>query len=275
MLRKLLTMAALLAGGAVQAVEVQSVTFQAAARVNQQGQPRAGDELKGYLARPPGAGPFAAVVALHGCGGLSERFKQEMTDRYTAWGYVTLVVDSFANHSVKFACGAQRAGSRADERPRDAIGALQYLASLPDVDPRRIALVGSSQGSWVALDAVQTRPVPVFDNPAGLQPRAVVAFYPDCRATFDTFEVPVLILVGGLDDWTPAGRCEQMMQRRAGRGAPVELVVYPQARHGFDWVDLRPARRVSGYLMEYHEEAALQSMELHRAFLERHIGRGR
>jgi dienelactone hydrolase len=252
------------------AVEVQKVEFPAARRVDSVQEP---ESIQAFLAKPAGTGPFGAVIALHGCGGLSARFKQEMTDRYTAWGYVVLVVDSFANHPVKFACGADRARSRADERPADAIGAVQFLASLPDVDASRIALIGSSQGSWVAMDATQTRPKPYFMN-APVLPRAVVAYYPDCRASFDTFQAPVLIMVGELDDWTPADRCRQMMERRAGRGAPVDLIVYPEARHAFDWIDLQPARRVAGYLMEYHEVSARDSMQKHQEFLRRYIGNG-
>jgi dienelactone hydrolase len=252
------------------ATEVEGVTIRAAQKA---GSPEPeGQELRAYLAKPPGEGPFGAVVALHGCAGLSERFKQEMTDRYTSWGYVVLVVDSFSNHAVKSACGADRARSRADDRPWDALGAVQYLAERPYVDPRRIALIGSSQGSWVALEVAQARPKPLAAN-VKATPRAVVAYYPDCRSTFDVFDVPIQVFVGDLDDWTPAHRCQQMMERRNGRGAPVELVVYPGARHAFDWVDLRPARRVAGYLMEYNEPAARDSMERHREFLQRHIGR--
>jgi dienelactone hydrolase len=254
----------------VGAVDMQKVEFPAARRVDSVQDP---DRIQAFLAKPTGAGPFGAVIALHGCGGLSARFKQEMTERYTQWGYVVLVVDSFAHHPVKFACGADRARSRADERPADALGAVQFLASLPDVDASRIALIGSSQGSWVALDAVQTRVTPQFTQ-ATVRPRAVVAYYPDCRASFDTFETPILILVGGLDDWTPADRCKQMVERRAGRGATVDLIVYPEARHAFDWIDLQPARRVSGYLMEYHEASARDSMQKHREFLQRYIGSG-
>jgi len=32
-----------------------------------------GDRIQGYLAKPEGAGPFPAVVGLHGCGGMTTR----------------------------------------------------------------------------------------------------------------------------------------------------------------------------------------------------------
>jgi dienelactone hydrolase len=224
-----------------------------------------GQELHGFLAKPDGTGPFGAVVALHGCGGLSERFRREMLTRLVAWGYAVLVVDSFAHHPVKSGCGSARAASRAEQRPLDALAGVRFLSSRADIDPARIALLGYSQGAWAALEATQS-------PPTGVSVRAVVAYYPDCRAYFDRFSSPSLILVGALDEWTPANRCQEMMRRRAGRGAPVDLVVYPDAHHGFDWVDLQPARRVAGMLMQYHPQASGLSIDRHRAFLHEHIG---
>src|SRR5437868_13416642 len=46
-------------------------------------------ELSGELYRPPGNGPFPAVVLLHPCGGrLPPRLEQADATRYTALGYV-------------------------------------------------------------------------------------------------------------------------------------------------------------------------------------------
>lgn len=47
--------------------------------------------------------------------------------------------------------------------------------------------------------------------------------------------MPTFILIGGADDWTPAQACEQMVAGASGGpGAPVSIVVYPGAYHGFD-----------------------------------------
>jgi len=46
--------------------------------------------------------------------------------------------------------------------------------------------------------------------------------------------VPTLILIGDLDDWSPAADCQKMMAQRSGDGAPLRLVVYPGAYHAFD-----------------------------------------
>src|ERR1700729_786612 len=42
-------------------------------------------ELRGLLVKPEGSGPFPAVVALHGCGGLFDK-QGNLKARESAWG---------------------------------------------------------------------------------------------------------------------------------------------------------------------------------------------
>ena len=67
--------------------------------------------INGYMLRPDGKGPFPAVVALHGCGGLWKRKKRELTSRHADWGnrlqragYVVLFPDSFGSRGQKSLC---------------------------------------------------------------------------------------------------------------------------------------------------------------------------
>jgi len=39
-----------------------------------------GERVQGYLARPEGAGPFPAVIGLHGCAGMRDATKQKLVD---------------------------------------------------------------------------------------------------------------------------------------------------------------------------------------------------
>jgi dienelactone hydrolase len=67
--------------------------------------------------------------------------------------------------------------------------------------------------------------------------RSAVAFYPNCRRLRETAwsaRVPTLILIGGVDDWTPAATCQQMVADARDRSARVQIVVYPGAHHEFD-----------------------------------------
>ena len=55
-----------------------------------------GDHIQGYLAKPEGVGPFPAVIGLHGCGGMPATTKRKVVDELVGWGYVVLLVDSYA-----------------------------------------------------------------------------------------------------------------------------------------------------------------------------------
>jgi hypothetical protein len=73
-----------------------------------------------------------------------------------------------------------------------------------------------------------------------IQPRAAVAFYPGCQRYNDMLNydisAPLLMMIGALDDWTPPHPCEYLngRVRRARSDARSELIVFPEAHHGFD-----------------------------------------
>jgi dienelactone hydrolase len=209
-------------------------------------------ELVGELYRPPGNGPFPAVVSLHSCGGRGPRASEDARGaRFVALGYALLIVDSFAPRGVKQYCST--AWQAPVDRLMDAYGALLYLAGLPFIDADRIAVVGYSQGGWVALSAVKLGYVePLFAH----RFRAAVAYYPPCDVSLGAVSVATLVLAGELDDWTPALDCQAMVARRNGEGAPMRLVVYPGTHHGFDVLSLRDRPIVFfGHRLEYNEAA--------------------
>src|SRR5260370_25021253 len=45
---------------------------------------------------------------------------------------------------------------------------------------------------------------------------------------------PLLVLIGGADDWTPSGKCVEMVNAMKSRGADAAIVIYPGAYHYFD-----------------------------------------
>lgn len=210
-------------------------------------------ELTGELYRPTGDGPFPAVIALHGCGGRGPRASEDAAAaKVVALGYAMLIVDSFGPRGITNGCGYDYAFKPAD-RVADAYGALAWLARLPFIDPDRVAVVGYSQGAAVALSAVTPGGDEVlFDRHF----RAAIAYYPWCFAFSGVVSVPTLILIGELDDWTPAAACQKMMARRSGEGAPLRLVVFPGAYHGFNAASLRDGpRTLLGHHLEYNEAA--------------------
>jgi dienelactone hydrolase len=216
--------------------------------------------IEGYLSKPDGAGPFPAVVFLHGCTGLATNARDAIAERMTSWGYVALSVDSFATRGINQACGIQEIPNR----QADALGALLYLSRQAFVDPRRIAVLGASQGGIAALQLASTRPAGLFVIPDELKFKAAVAYYPLCSLASDQASIPTLVMIGELDDWAPVADCERWMKRRAGAGAPVKLVTYPGAYHLFDVPLLRDGRRFLGHWLKYDPDAGPRSLaELH------------
>jgi len=231
-------------------------------QARERGEPPAApaETIDAYLSRPDGTGPFAAIVYLHGCGGLSEKTRHRVADLMTSWDYVTLAVDSFASRGIAEACTREMWS-----RQGDALGALRYLSGLGFVDPDRIALVGASQGGGIGLQIASAR---TLDAPGPPKFRAVVAYYPPCRVAADHLTIPALILIGEVDDWTPASDCDNWMQRRAGKGAPVKLVVYPGAYHAFDNPSALIGGRYFGHWLKYDAAAAQRAIDDMHDFLQ-------
>jgi dienelactone hydrolase len=92
-------------------------------------------------------------------------------------------------------------------------------------------------------------------------------------------EAPTLILIGDLDDWTPAIDCIDMasgksgipLVRVPGDRSNVKLIVYPGARHGFDITDLDmipSGVTVQGHRLEYDAAAPRDAAHQVRTFLD-------
>jgi dienelactone hydrolase len=229
-----------------------------------------GDRIQGYLAKPEGAGPFPAVIALHGCAGMPGTTKRKLVDELVGWGYVVLLVDSFATRGIEHACTGGFPDI-ADTRRSDAYGALAFLARQTFVVPQRVAAVGFSQGGWVSLLVAEANSFELFVRPSNLGFRAVVAFYPLCRAVAGRPVIPTLILIGALDEWTPAADCSQKIDAWGTDGVSIEQVVYPSVHHSFYYPELQPGRTIFGRWAEYNEEAATDATRRMREFLKRHL----
>src|SRR5215471_20634819 len=183
---------------------------------------RSSTVLNGYLSRPTGEDQHPAVIFLHGCGGLFvgsmigrlfwmiEPGESDWAGELTRRGYAVLMVDSFAPRGRREMC-APRTSDPAlyyRNRPRDAYGALLFLQAQPFVRPDRIGVIGWSQGGGAVLYTIRTqslgRPVQL---PQG-DFRAAVAFYPascdERRQPGWTSSIPLLVLLGAEDVWTPA-----------------------------------------------------------------------
>jgi dienelactone hydrolase len=231
--------------------------------------------LLGYLARPDAglsgmrgshsnhAGPYPAVVVLHGCGGISSH-SAGIADRVGAWGYVALSVDSLGPRGMTSRCG----GGGLDQA-FDAYAALRYLSQLDFVDPARMAVLGQSMGGGSVLYAVDHELAAQYFEEHF---RAAIAYYPSCGIAAAMMTAPTLVLIGEADDWTPVQRCREMVARARPDGAAITLTVYPGAHHAFDVAELKPGVRSLGHWVEYDEPSARDAEQKVRAFLAANLG---
>jgi dienelactone hydrolase len=214
-------------------------------------------QLDGYLWRAQGAGRHPAIVFLHGCGGMftkaGEIYPRDRgwAARFTSMGITVLEVDSFAPRHHGGMCSPRSfKPSIYTARPFDAYAALRYLQSQDFVEPDRIGLLGWSQGGGVVLNTIKTSS---RARPSSLPRgdfRAAVAFYPaSCRKPVQgavwSSSVPLLVLIGADDVWTPLPPCRALMNSLAP-GSKVTMKVYPGAYHDFDWPNL-PLHRIPAF----------------------------
>ena len=225
--------AAMITGCPALANEGQKVRFD--------GPERGPATLHGVLYRPAGATkPTPAIIALHGCGGSTRSDGRPLsrttdwTERWLAAGYAVLWPDSFGSRGLGPQCETRKRTVYPHQRAQDAQAAAKWLTAQPGIDAQRIALVGWSNGGSTVLHAIRTGgPAPIPDF------RTAIAFYPGCRAPLEralreegapwAARLPLTILIGGADDWTPPDSC-----REIGKGTSVRYIEYEGAFHGFD-----------------------------------------
>jgi dienelactone hydrolase len=198
-----------------------------------------------WFAAPVAEGMTApAMLLLHGCSGMFDRQGRlaprytELAARLAAMGVHALALDSLGARGERELC-TQRIGQRKVtqlQRRRDALGALQWLAAQPGVDPQKLGLLGWSNGGSTVLSTLNLRHAEVLA--ARRRPSLAVAFYPGCESELSRgFQpsAPLLMLLGEADDWTPAAPCKAL----AGASATPtpEWEAYEGAFHGFDGAD--------------------------------------
>jgi dienelactone hydrolase len=228
-----------------------------------------------------------AVLLLHGCGGMVDSRGElaprhrDWAERFARWGFVALALDSFRPRGLRSICELKDRPIHAwKERSADAYAALAYLAGRRDVDPARVLVLGWSHGGSTVMSIVRQHAA--GRRPDGPQFMAAVAFYPGCatplRLPSYRTTVPLLILHGEADDWTPAAPCVELATKMQAGGLPVQTVTFPGAPHGFD----QPGDRIRylpdvynplaqgerGATVGAHPQARAQAIEIVRKYVD-------
>ncbi|MBD0270960.1 MAG: dienelactone hydrolase family protein [Acetobacteraceae bacterium] len=191
--------------------------------------------------RPRGA-PAAsrsvpAVVLLHGAGGVLPAREHLYGRQLAAMGAAALVVDVFGARRDRATGFTERLLEITETMAlADAYAALRFLSRRPEIDPRRVALVGFSYGAMASTYGVWATAAERL-APGGERFAAHAAFYGPCIARFEvrrTTGAPVLMLYGESDELIVPERCAEFAQDLRAGGSRVELISYAGALHQWD-----------------------------------------
>jgi dienelactone hydrolase len=167
---------------------------------------------------PKGKGPI--VMVLSGQSGMAAY--DGFSGRLASLGYYVVLLDG------------NDVFTRAPRGEIDLVKAIRRAQRAPEAIDGKVAAIGFSLGGAAALARASTMPDLVS---------TVIAYYPatswvtNPAASIERVRVPVLILAAELDTYRNCcliGTARAIEAAAKQRGAPVTLVVYPNAQHGFN-----------------------------------------
>ncbi|HYN15529.1 MAG TPA: dienelactone hydrolase family protein [Terriglobales bacterium] len=190
---------------------------------------KSGDEtVSGMLYTPAGKGPFPALVVIHEWWGLNDWVK-EQASKLADQGYVTLAVDLYRGKVATTSDEAHEItrGLSQDRADRDLLAAADYLRSLKNVNPARVGSIGWCMGGGYSLDLALEDP----------RLAATVINYGHLATSPDSLKrihASILGIFGGQDRGIPVSDVRDFEQQMKQLGKPIEVVVFPDAGHGFE-----------------------------------------
>jgi carboxymethylenebutenolidase len=192
-----------------------------------------------YTPQGQGGGRLPAIVVIHEYWGLNDWVK-EQAQMLAERGYVALAIDLYRG---KVATSPDEAHElmRAlpeDRGVRDLKAAFAFLASQKNVNKRKIASIGWCMGGGWALKLAENQP----ELAATVMNYGAVT---DDMATLRPIRAAVLGLFGGQDRGITPENVKSFEQAMNKLGKKVEVKIYPDAGHGFENPNNKPAYRAA------------------------------
>jgi dienelactone hydrolase len=178
-----------------------------------------------------------AVVLLHGTMGIQPGRELTYARQFAAMGVAALVVDTFGSRTDMATDYVDRMLKITETMMvADAYAALDFLATRPGIDIRRVALMGFAYGGLSTVLAGYEQVAARF-APDGKRFAAHVGLYGPCLATFENNRAtgaPVFMLSGEFDTVSDPKRCAATAEELRRGGARVETIRYPGAYAQWD-----------------------------------------
>lgn len=186
-----------------------------------------GAEVRAYLAKPEGDGPFPAVIMLHEFYGLRPEMIGK-ADALAQEGYVVIAPNVFRSGTTNWIPRAIYNVITADtaQIDGDVDAAYRWLAAQPYVQADRIGVMGFCFGGGTALRYSVGNP----------QLAATAIFYGQIiadPAQLAAIPGPVLGIFGGADQSIPLTEVEALRQGLTEAGVAHEITIYEGQPHAF------------------------------------------
>lgn len=189
---------------------------------------KSGDEtVKAILYSPQGKGPFPGIVVIHEWWGLNDWVK-EQASKLADQGYVTLAIDLYRG---KVATTPEMAheimrGVPEDRAKRDLHSAVVFLSSQANVNKSRLGSIGWCMGGGYSLDVALQEP----SLKADVINYGHLATEPE---SLNKINASILGIFGGKDQGIAVEDVKKFEASLKQQGKKVEIVIYPEAGHGF------------------------------------------
>ncbi len=224
-------------------------------------------DMRVYLARPEGNGPFPAIIVIMEIFGVNEHI-QDVTRRYAQEGFVAAAPEVYHRFETKDVpyenmqeAFALRGRLSDDMVMMDVDATYDLLNNRPEVRKGQIGIVGYCYGGRVAYLAATRNPN--LKAVASYYGGRIVADEPDAPINASAnIKAPMILFFGEKDQSIPMDQVQKIDQTLKDLNKDYELVVYPQAGHGF-FCDHRPAH--------YNKEASEDAWPKTIQFFERHL----
>jgi len=190
---------------------------------------KSGDEIvHAILYTPKGTGPFPGIVVIHEWWGLNDWVK-EQASKISDLGYVTLAIDLYRG---KVATTPEEAheimrGVPEDRAKRDLHAAIEFLSAQPNVNKDRLGAIGWCMGGGYALDVALQEPMLKAD----VINYGHLATDPE---SISKIHASILGIFGAQDRGITPEDVKQFGQALKQQGKQVEIMIYPDAGHGFE-----------------------------------------
>jgi carboxymethylenebutenolidase len=186
------------------------------------------DAVKAVLYAPEGKGPFPGILVIHEWWGLNDWVK-EQASKLSDQGYVALAIDLYRG---KVAITPDEAheimrGVPEDRAVRDLHAAFEFLKSQSNVKKDRIASIGWCMGGGFSFNVALQEPTLTAD----VINYGHLATDPE---SLKKINASILGIFGGQDRGIQVEDVKKFEQSMKQLGKKVEIVIYPNAGHGFE-----------------------------------------